>query len=301
MSTVRLSAVAVQISAADGRVVRAFAYGSREGARASVVINSALGVSQEYYALFAESLASRGYYVLTYDYRGNGVRGPQLRAIQASLTDWGTLDFAAVVDHAERAAPQLPILCVGHSVGGQLLGLLPNNNRVVAMVAVASQVGYWGYWSGREKWKSWFTFHFAIPLLTLLLGYYPGSRLGACDLPAGVAREWARWCRSAAYIRDAAGKPQRSGFLGYRGRALFISLYDDPLFAPRRAVAALCGYFQNAHREHVHIEPETVKGKSVGHLGFFRKPLGRQLWPMVLDWFDTAVPNHKENYHAIQQ
>ena len=44
-----------------------------------------------------------------------------------------------------------------------------------------------------------------------------------------------------------------------------------------------------------------VKGKSVGHLGFFRKPLGRQLWPMVLDWFDTAVPNHKENYHAIQQ
>ncbi len=59
----------VTLTAADGYALGATLYGS--GSRA-VLVMSATGVPQSYYAKFAGYLAERGFTVLTFDYRGIG-------------------------------------------------------------------------------------------------------------------------------------------------------------------------------------------------------------------------------------
>jgi predicted alpha/beta hydrolase len=44
--------------------------------RASLVLPSAMGVAQHFYAKFAEWLAGQGYFVVTFDYRGIGLSAP---------------------------------------------------------------------------------------------------------------------------------------------------------------------------------------------------------------------------------
>lgn len=284
-------ALVAPIVTEEGSTLNALTYGNVSGAKAAVIINAALGIPQQYYASFAGFLVEHGYFVVTYDYPGNGVKAPSaLRKVRrTTVTQWARRDFAAVVEHATRAAPGLPVLCVGHSIGGQLLGLLPQNNRICGLLAVCAQSGFWRLWSGRERLKSAFVFFFALPVLTALFGYYPGSWLGTSNLPAGVAREWARWCRNRHYMTDKKGAPTREGFAGFTGRALFVSTYDDRLFAPRRAVDALCSFHTGARTERLHLEAASVGGKPIGHFGFFRVTVGRALWAHAVQWMDQAA------------
>ncbi|MEC8428943.1 MAG: CocE/NonD family hydrolase, partial [Pseudomonadota bacterium] len=56
----------------DGLSLSATIYSPKENAKAGVIINSATAVKQSYYQDFASFLASNGYLVVTYDYRGIG-------------------------------------------------------------------------------------------------------------------------------------------------------------------------------------------------------------------------------------
>jgi len=96
-------------------------------AQATVVIGGAMGVPQDYYAAYAAWLATQGYRVFTFDYRGHGeslphTRGNTLRGYRADLFDWA-LDYEAVVRRAKQERPQQPLYLVGHSLGAQLPGL----------------------------------------------------------------------------------------------------------------------------------------------------------------------------------
>src|SRR5262249_1244946 len=89
-----------------------------------VLISSAMPVKRGFYAKYAAYLASKGFTVLTYDYRGIGDSRPaSLRGFQAHLWQWGALDFAAAVRWVRAQYPNHKLLAVGHSMGGQVLGL----------------------------------------------------------------------------------------------------------------------------------------------------------------------------------
>ena len=112
--------------------------------RAVVLINSATAVPRKIYRGFASYLAERGVAAITYDYRGIGGSRPKtLKGFPARMRDWATLDVAAAVDIRARTWPNLPLLYVGHSFGGQALGLIPNNNEVTRAFFVSAQAGYW--------------------------------------------------------------------------------------------------------------------------------------------------------------
>lgn len=90
--------------------------------RAIVIIASAMGVSQDYYAAFARWLASQGLIAYTFDYRGTGASLPydgKLRGYRANIDDWARYDCAALIELADRRHP--------------------------AMLSVASGSGYFGY------------------------------------------------------------------------------------------------------------------------------------------------------------
>jgi len=62
--------------------------------RASVLIAPAMGVSQRFYAALADWLASRGFLVVTFDFRGIGLsRRADLRTLDTTISDWAESDW----------------------------------------------------------------------------------------------------------------------------------------------------------------------------------------------------------------
>ena len=131
----------VTFSARDGRALAGL-LSEAAPARGALVVNGATGFRREFYLKFAAYCAQRGYHALVYDYRGMGASAhAPLSAEPARMSDWGLLDMpAALAWLAERFA-QLPLVTVGHSVGGQLIGCMHNQARARAHVMLAASTG----------------------------------------------------------------------------------------------------------------------------------------------------------------
>ena len=122
------AAQSTALVADDGRHLAATWHEPPTGAvRAVAVMHAATGVPRGYYRAFADWLATQGYAVLTYDYRGMGGsrRGP-IREERASMRDWAVFDMSAAhaaADARRRAGTpdELPLLLMGHSFGGNSL------------------------------------------------------------------------------------------------------------------------------------------------------------------------------------
>lgn len=267
----------LRISAADGYALGAAVLGAPVRSGPVVVISGATGVRQRYYARFAGWLAERGATVVTFDYRGIGESRPhRLRGFRARMRDWGELDLEGVLAFARREWPHRPLVSIGHSVGGQLLGLPPSNVALTRAVTVSSQSGYWRHWPGASKVAMAGLWFGLMPLAASAVGYFPG-RLGIGeDLPAGVAQEWARWGRQPGFFTDDGVSSEGFARLAIPMQAWSFS---DDTYAPRRAVDWLHGLYASAQLERLHLAPRDAGVKRIGHFGFFRETFRDSLWP----------------------
>ncbi|MEO7082934.1 MAG: alpha/beta fold hydrolase [Gemmatimonadaceae bacterium] len=282
------------VAALDGAVLGASLFEPNVPVRdtPAVLINSATGVRRRFYHDFASFLSTKGFVVATYDYRGIGdSRPPSLRGYHATMRDWGTLDLAAMIDWLGDQFPERPVRIVAHSVGGQLLGLAPNADRVTAMLAVGAQSGWWGHWPRPRRYANALLWYVLVPGLSRALGYFPSRRLGLGeDLPAGVALEWARWCRNRDYMVDERGTPLRPYFDRFTGSLLALSIDGDP-FAPRASVAALVSWYANASIRLEQIDQSSFGLSRLGHFGFFRAGVALPLWSHAASWLLMPGPS----------
>lgn len=245
---------------------------------AAVVVAPAMAVPARFYAKFAAHLAASGAVALTLDYRGIGGSRPRsLRGFRSSFHDWGEKDLAGAVDFLRRRFPDVPIRWVGHSAGGQLLGLVDEEPRVGAALFVACSSAYYGHYAGRARAVVSGLFRFGIPALATTVGFLPMRtfRQGE-DVPRGVAVEWARWGRDPRYVYSYAAARGGLGFDRFRGPIRSLSIADDA-YAPRRGVEALLQLYSRADKELVSVDG----GRPVGHFGWFRQPA---LWAAEVGW-----------------
>jgi len=279
------SETAHTVRASDGYPLAATRFSPAAPSGGAILVGSGTAVRRTFYGRFARFLAARGHPVVTFDYRGIGdSRPPRLRGFPARLRDWGEQDLAAMIEWTSRYDPGDRIILVGHSMGGQLLGLAPNADRVSALVGVAAQSGWWGHWPGARRYALALLWYLAMPGLAHLVGFFPGRRLGVGeDLPRHVALEWARWGRNPQYMIDEDGAPLRPHFSRFEGRILAYSFSDDG-FAPRPAVDALMGFYGRARVDHRHVEPRHVGLDRLGHFGFFRADARPTLWEDTAAW-----------------
>ena len=272
----------VVIPATDGFPLGGTEFGDLSTAGHIVLIAPATGVLRRLYRAFAEFLATQGFGVVTWDWRGTGDSRPKsLRQFRTRMRDWGARDLAGVIEWASAHHPQARLLVVGHSFGGQSVGLAPNRDCVNALVTIGAQSGYWGHWPRPQRYKYALIWYLAMPLATRVAGYFPARllRLGE-DLPRGVALQWARWCRTPSYLGDW------SGHRAFKAPILALSFADDP-FAPRRAVDALLTEYGSRDQTHRHLTPKDVGVPGIGHFGFFRASLVPGLWRSVAHWLST--------------
>jgi predicted alpha/beta hydrolase len=274
------------LTAADGYPLAATWYPAAAGSRptTTVVLNGATAVPRRFYDRFARFLAAEGFSVLTYDYRGiAGSRPPSLRGFRVRMRDWGELDAAAALRWVKDERPADALAIVGHSAGGQLLGIIPGAERARALVLVSSQSGWWRHWPAPARWGLALLWHGVMPVLARTLGYFPSKRFGLGeDLPGGVAREWARWCRNPHYMVDDEGEPLR-GHASLTAPVLSWGFSDDT-FAPRPSLEDLLGWFGGAEKTFRYLTPADLGVRSIGHFGFFREGVGGPLWPQTAQW-----------------
>lgn len=260
--------------------------------RPVVIINAATSVRCRHYSRFADYLFANGFDVITYDYRGIGESRPaSLKGLRASWSDWGALDFEAMLKRAQREFPGQPIDVVGHSFGGCAAGLGASGHMIRRLVTVGAQFAYWRDYAPAHRWRMFGKWHLVMPLMTLLCGYFPGKRLGWLeDTPAGVVRDWSM--PTAHYEKRPSGrvlhaKSGRLPFSSVTAQNLAISISDDP-YGTIPAIERLLGYFTNSTNAHLRITPEVIGEKEVGHFAFFRSPYQATLWPIALSWLQTG-------------
>jgi predicted alpha/beta hydrolase len=255
------------------------------GAVASVVIGGAMGVPQTYYAAYAAWLAQQGYRVWTFDYRGHGASHPPtpghtLRGYRADLLDW-VRDYEAVVRTAKDERPTLPLYLVGHSLGAQLPGLFEHPERIAGLLSIAAGSGYWRDNAPRLRRRVLFFWHLMVPLATGVCGYFPGRRLGMVgDLPAGVIRQWRRWCLHPRYSA-AEGPEALARYARVRYPVLAWSFADDEMMT-LRGTHSLVRLYGNALRRVESLQPAEAGVRRIGHFGLFREDFRETLWPRTV-------------------
>jgi predicted alpha/beta hydrolase len=272
----------LRITARDGYELAGDLFLPDGPARAAVLVASAMGVPRGYYAKFAAFLAREGMAALTVDYRGiGGSRRGALRGLPATLRDWGEHDLAGAADLLAARVPGVPFLWVGHSVGGQLLGLV-DDVPVAGALLVAAQSGHWRLWSGAWRARIFLLWHAFIPGLVPLLGKLPAALLGGGeDVPPGVARQWAAWGRQPDYLMSYARPRGGRGFARLTAPIVSYAIADDH-YAPVRSVEELLRYYDLAPTELRVVRPEDLGEAHVGHFGFFRSRFEPTLWREAL-------------------
>lgn len=257
-----------------------------DDARGVVLLHPATAVTQRYYEAFARYLAGIGLNVVTYDYRGTGrSRPPSLRGFDVSMSDWMDEDVSAVTRWTAARFPGLPMLAVGHSVGGHALALSADTNSLRAAVLVASHAGVTATISGlAERIRVGLVTRILAPALCALLGYMPGRKLGLGeDLPRGVMLQWSRWTTLPRYFFDDPAMDAAARMARVRIPLLVFGFDDDPWANPG-AIALLIEPLVNANIERRQIAPRDAGMPSIGHMGFFRKQAAERLWPQLGAW-----------------
>jgi predicted alpha/beta hydrolase len=275
----------LRIVTTDGFVLSATRFSPENPTGKVVLINSATGVKQKFYASFAAYLAKEGYTVYTYDYRGIGHSRPKsLRGFKASMRDWGTWDYHTMLQNIFQTHINARVFVMGHSVGGQIVGLSPLTAKVDAVVMIGAQTPFIkNFGGGVNKLRLYFFWYFLIPFFTKVFGYFPAGKLGLFeDLPAGVAYQWARWAKSEDYLFSEF--PEDKGkFESLQIPALMVSFTDDKI-APARAVQDLMHKYTSLKWSQWQLKPDDVMQKSIGHFGFFKKEMQQSLWAETTGW-----------------
>ena len=245
----------------------------------AVLIAPAMGVPQRFYTDFARWLAERGYLVVTFDYLGMGrSRQVPLRQLDIDILDWARHDCSAMLACLTDAAAGRPLYWIGHSVGAQILPLVSGHERLARIVTIAAGSGYWRENSPQIRRKAWLLWHGLAPTLTAIAGYFPGGRIGAVgDLPAGVIRQWRRWCLHPEYLIGVEGEPVQRAFDAVRTPLTSLSFSDDEMMSARNT-ESLHSFYRSAPKTMHRIDPQDVGAKRIGHFGFFRRSFADSLW-----------------------
>jgi len=278
----------ISISCADGVRLAGSLYEPEAPPKAGVVICSALGVPRQFYKPFAMWLSENGYAVMTFDYRGIGDSIPSgIRGRDIVMADWGTQDIDAVFKYMlERQSPS-KLFAVGHSAGGQLIGIAPTCEKLSGIILAPASSANWRLYPFPSNIGFYLLWHFLIPIMCVGRDMFPAKKLGisTMNVPRGVMSQWARWARRRRYLFSPT-----FGIDIHRYAKLSLPLlafgFDDDRYASEKAVGALLAIYSSAKIDRFQIDTNGLGGGKVGHFGFFKEKLRSTLWQQTLEWLD---------------
>ena len=258
-----------------------------------VLMSGAAAVPHGYYSHFARFLTSRGAAaVLTYDYRGiAGSAGDRKRWPELSMKDWALLDMPAAMDALREVYPDRTLVGMGHSYGGQALGLVGRSNEFRRYATAATMSGYWRD-LGTPLAVLLQTRFVGAPLSRVLGNVPAWAGLGEA-MPGTIFREWTKWITTPDYFFSDPSLPQTARFADVQTAILSIGLDDDDWANPV-SVGSLMGRYVQSEMRELWFPADGPSG-SIGHLGLFRRKHRETFWPIIADYlldghWGTAQP-----------
>ena len=252
------------------------------------MIAPATGIKKQFYDSFAQYLAENGYGVITYDNRGIGssINGGNLNKGNASLISWGQLDMTAVLEELQINFPGSSYHLVGHSAGGQLVGLMDNASKLSSMLNIASSSGSLAYLEYPFKALAYFFLNIFIPFNTFLFGRANLQWVAMGEpLPKKVGLQWRKWCNKKGYAEADFGKEiSIHQYDQLRLPSKWIYSADDAI-ANRRNVLDMIRIYSAMPHEITKLKPAELGFKEIGHMKFF-KSTHKQLWHYATDWLE---------------
>ncbi len=282
---------ALTIMTDRNQALAATAYRPKASAKIAVMIAPATGIKRQFYHNFATFLAEQGFGVLTFDNEGIGesLTG-DLAKCDASLISWGRHDMPAVLDALQDEFDGASYHLIGHSAGGQLIGLMPNYQTITSVFNVACSSGRIKNMDMPYKLKAMGFMDAFIPLTNLTLGYTPSDKIGMGEpLPRGVARQWREWCNGAGYIKTAFGKSVHTHFYGdIAAPSLWLGFSDDEI-ANSKNIDDMIRVFTTMPIEKHFLDPKDFGLSHIGHMRYFSSKThakAPELWQMAVDWLN---------------
>lgn len=287
----------VQFPATDGYVLSGTRYvainidGSRLStpAKAKLLIASATGVPQAFYRRFASYMTRFGFEVFSFDYRGIADSAPKkLKGFKMSYLDWGQYDLSGAIAYLSQ--DDVALIMIGHSYGGQSLGLSTNHQRVRAMFCFGTGAGWAGYMPPKERFKVHIVWNVVFPPLVALKGYLPWSKFNmGADLPKGVYSEWRRWCKNPNYFfaDPEQGDMLKTKFAQVSTEIYAYSALDDDWALPNSRYAFIQHYSQ-AKVHYINIKAQDFAMQQIGHMGYFKKE-AQLLWDHLAAQIDQLL------------
>jgi len=200
------------------------------------------------------------------------------------LSDWGSLDLEAVL--AQALTHKLPVHLIGHSIGGQILGLAKSSTHLSSAVFVAASSPYWRRWPRlADGLKVRVNVGIILPLVSRFYKAFPAQKfgLGNQDLPPKAVQDWAKWMSKPDYLFDISFKLDTSAYRQISCPILSLGFKDDAL-APMVNINHLLLQFKQADCTTKCITPKSVDAKHIGHTGFFKPRFEENLWQEASDF-----------------
>jgi predicted alpha/beta hydrolase len=242
-------------------------------ASASIVLMAALGVGAKFYQPLAVALQQAGMNVALVEQRGHG--DSPLRP--SRKTDFGfrealQQDIPAVLNRLQDQASGLPCYLMGHSLGGHYAAITAGRfpERVAGVIITACGSPWTEAFSGKTRRQLKLLCRL-IPFFNLLLGYYPGDRLGFGGREARtLMADWLALAKTNVYQARGMDENFDAAIGRYAGPLLSIRLADDP-FAPEAAMAAVSDKFLRSEVDKVVISAAEL-GDKADHFRWARTP-----------------------------
>lgn len=275
----------IQIICSDNSELAATIFNSATKLKGAIMIAPATGIRRKFYYSFATFLAENGYGVITFDNQGigNSTSG-NLKNSKASLVSWGQCDMSAVFASLKTHFPNVKYHLIGHSAGGQLVGLMNGATELTSIFNVSCSSGSIRNMKYPFKLTAQFFMHCFIPLNNLLWGYTNAQWIGMGDtLPQKVAQQWADWCKGTGYVKNYLDTTNDKHFYNeLQCPSLWISSMDDDITSDEN-VKDMARVFPNLKITLQTLNPKDYGLKEIGHMNFFSKDY-KQLWNITLDW-----------------
>ena len=290
----KMQVESVQFLAEDGYSLSGKLYRTPSVAKANIVVACATGVPQAFYRRFAEYATHAGFQVLTFDYRGVAASAPkQLKGFKMSYLDWGEYDLSAAIEYLGRTG--LDIYMIGHSYGGQALGLCKHHDRIEAMYCYGTGAGWHGYMPLKEKIKVQMIWNIVFPPLVAITGYLPWSKFNmGADLPRDVYDQWRKWCKYPTYFfADPDLKDLHTRYAAVSTPIYAVAALDDAWALPNSRHAFM-QYYRQANVHYIDLKAEDYGLKDIGHMGYFRQG-AEKIWQDALNTFSEL---HRLKYAA---
>ena len=248
-----------------------------------VIINSALGVKQEFYFPLARYLANKGFAVITWDPRGIGLSSQHdVKQDQSKLRDWAQLDLTYLLDHIieNNWTSWQNLTLIGHSAGGHLIGLCPRLKHINRVILICSGTCYWQLYPLVHQVKMMLAWYVVFPIFYTVLGYLPNIFGIGHDLPKGIVSDWRKWSLSKDYLFADSSLGEHF-YSSFNGQIQFVGFSDDTGFSPRKTITDLAKRFPLANKSIEVYTPRELDKNKIGHFGFFKQ--GNEiLWENII-------------------